>query len=379
MPPTNRAAWLTAKSAKPLQVSAAPYTHPGPGEIVVKNAAVAINPIDWIKQLMGNVLLGYMKYPFVPGTDVAGQVVEIGSGVERFRVGDRVLGTAMGTAPSSKKPSEGAFQQYTVLRPYVVSTIPAWISYDEACVVPLGLATAAYGLFHKDFLALDFPTVPPRPPSPAGSGKAVVITGGSSSVGCNAIQLAVSAGYHVYSTASPKNHPYLEKLGATRIFDYRSPTLLNDLLDALRGQTLAGAYSVGTVDAVELCDQVLRRHGNTSKKFIALAGLPFPPEQISTTLGTVSFVSSVIWLLLKKAAWSIFTGVHVSWIDSKDMGETDGVAGRIYRDFLPAALEARQFVPAPKPLIVGNGLEHIQEAMDIQMKGVSAQKVVVTL
>ena len=379
MPPINRAAWLTAKCTKPLQIHQAPYTPPGPDEIVVKNGAIAINPVDWIKQLIGDMLLAYLKYPFVPGSDVAGEVVEVGSGVQHFNVGDRVLGQALGTAPWSKKSSEGAFQEYTVLQQYVVSSIPAWVSYEDACVVPLCLATAAYGLFHKDFLALDFPTVPPPQSSPDDI-KALIVTGGASSVGCNAIQLAASAGYSVYSTASPRNHAYLEKLGATRVFDYRSPHLLDDLLDALRGQTLAGVYhSAGGADQLDVCDKVLRRHRKTSNKFIALAGIPFPPDQISTTLGTVSLLSFVVWLLLKKTVLSYFTGVHVRWVDSKDLGETDGVAGRIHRDFLPKALDAGQFVPAPKPLIVGKGLEKVQEAMDVQMKGVSAQKVVVTL
>ncbi|MCJ1384366.1 hypothetical protein MMC17_007482 [Xylographa soralifera] len=142
---------------------------------------------------------------------------------------------------------------------------------------------------------------------------------------------------------------------------------------------VSGKTGVGTVDAVELCGKVLRRHDKTSKKFIALAGIPFPPEQIFTTLGTIFFASFVLKLLFKKAAWSYFTGVRVGWIDSKDLGEIAGVADRIHRECLPAAPEVRQFVPAPKPLIVGKGLKHVQEAMDVQMKGVSAQKVVVTL
>ncbi len=53
------------------------------------------------------------------------------------------------------------------------------------------------------------------------------------------------------------------------------------------------------------------------------------------------------------------------------------VAKAIWEDFLPRALEAGTFVPAPEPLVVGHGLEKIQEAVDVQMKGTSARKVVV--
>lgn len=96
MPP-NRAAWLVADKANPLEVREAKYTRPGANEIVVKNAAVAINPIDWLKQEMGSLVFSWIKCPFVLGMDVAGEVVEIGNAVTRFKVGDRVIGHAVGT------------------------------------------------------------------------------------------------------------------------------------------------------------------------------------------------------------------------------------------------------------------------------------------
>ncbi|PGH09549.1 hypothetical protein GX51_00655 [Blastomyces parvus] len=55
------------------------------------------------------------------------------------------------------------------------------------------------------------------------------------------------------------------------------------------------------------------------------------------------------------------------------------VASRIYMDFLPQALEICQFVPAPPPHVVGQGLDKIQEGLDLQRKGVSRKKIVVTL
>ncbi len=94
--PTNTAAWLPAKHAR-LEVGPAPYTPPAEGEIVVENHAVAINPLDWILQLVGNVIFRWIDYPFVLGADLAGEVVEVGAGVSRFQVGDRVLAHAVGT------------------------------------------------------------------------------------------------------------------------------------------------------------------------------------------------------------------------------------------------------------------------------------------
>ena len=160
--PTNTAAWLGAKHAK-LEVKSAPYTPPRENEIVVKNHAVAINPIDWIIQGLGNMVFRWIKYPFILGSDLAGEVVEVGSGAARFNVGDRVLGHAVGTDKKRNSPAEGAFQAYTVVLAHMAAPIPSATPYENACVLPLALSTAACGLFQKDHLALQYPSATPKP------------------------------------------------------------------------------------------------------------------------------------------------------------------------------------------------------------------------
>jgi hypothetical protein len=59
------------------------------------------------------------------------------------------------------------------------------------------------------------------------------------------IQLATAAGYEVIATASPRNHDYLKKLGAVNVFDYRSPTVVRDIISAFKNGTTAGAFAVG--------------------------------------------------------------------------------------------------------------------------------------
>lgn len=122
--PTNTAAWLVAKQAK-LEVKSAPYPHPQEGEIVVKNHAVAINPIDWIIQLLGNLIFSWIKCPFILGSDLAGEVVEVGKGATRFSVGDRVLGHAVGADKKRNSSAEGVFQEYTVVLAHMAAPIPA--------------------------------------------------------------------------------------------------------------------------------------------------------------------------------------------------------------------------------------------------------------
>ena len=86
--PKNQAAWLRMAES-PLEVGDAPVPKAAEGEIIVKNAAVAINPLDCHMQDTGVFV---QQWPTVFGCDVAGEVYEVGSSVNRFKKGDRVIG-----------------------------------------------------------------------------------------------------------------------------------------------------------------------------------------------------------------------------------------------------------------------------------------------
>ena len=86
--PNNQAAWLHEPDT-PLEVGDAPMPIPRSGEIVVRNAAVAINPLD---NHMQDVGVFVQTWPTIFGCDIAGEVYEIGPDVQRFTTGDRVIG-----------------------------------------------------------------------------------------------------------------------------------------------------------------------------------------------------------------------------------------------------------------------------------------------
>jgi len=363
--PTNTAAWIDAKGAK-LVVKPAPYTPPRANEIVVKNHAVAINPIDWIIQVASSVAFRWIKYPFVLGSDLAGEVVEVGTAVTRFNVGDRVLGHAVGTDKDRNTPAEGAFQEYTVLLAHMAAPLPDTMPYESAAVLPLGLSTAACGLFQKDQLALRYPAADPQP-----TGQTLLVWGGSTSVGSNAIQLAVAAGYAVITTASLRNFDYVKQLGAGQVFDYKSLTVVHDIIAAFRGKTLAGALAIGTGSAEPCADIVHACEGN---KFIALAS-PSVSFASGLTFGTIrKLVSSSVALQVKCRTRHIRTkSIFGSTLKGNEVSTV------IYEDFLPAALAEGRYVAAPEPSVVGKGLEYIQAGLELQRAGVSARKVVVSL
>ncbi|KAG5799597.1 hypothetical protein H9Q69_001435 [Fusarium xylarioides] len=180
--PSNNAAWLVAAKTSPLEVKEAPLTEPSPGHILVKNSAIAINPVDIANQYVG-IFIQPSQYPVILGEDVAGTVEAVGPDVTAFKPGDRVLGYA--TSLATKDNAHSAFQEYTVIRAECASKIPEGLSFEQAAVLPLSLATAAWSLFGDVTLAMRYPSLNPKP-----TGETVVIWGGSSSVGGSAVQLA---------------------------------------------------------------------------------------------------------------------------------------------------------------------------------------------
>jgi NADPH:quinone reductase-like Zn-dependent oxidoreductase len=368
MAPSNSAAVLTAKSA-PLKIQPSVYTEPGDDELVVKSYALAINPYDYIIQDAPGLVVSWAKLPLILGTDVAGEIVEVGKSVTRFRVGDRVVANAVGLDKRANRSCEGGFQEYTVLRQNLTSVIPDSMSYETACVMPLGLSTAACALFQKDYLALPYPTI-----SPVSSGETLLVWGGSTSVGCNAIQLAIAAGYEVITTASPKNHSYLKELGAAEVFDYNSTTVVSDIISTFKDRTSAGALSIGS-GSFKKCIEVLAKCNG--KKFIAQATMDLPPFP-KGALGFPTFVVSMLGTVISGNISSRINGVSSKMINGTDLMANE-VGKAIYEDFLPEALKQKKFVPAPEPQVVGKGLQLLQGAMDMSRKGVSAKKLVVTL
>ena len=385
MAPQNQAAW-SAKKVAQLKVGDAPYTAPGPGQVVVKNGAVGINPFDWVLQYQAAMLASHLLYPMVLGVDVAGTVVEVGPDVTRFKVGDRVAGSAASVAKESNSAAEGAFQLYTVMREHLVAPIPDHVTDEQAAVLGLGISTAAYGLFHKDYLGLDLPQVPPPPSLQPGKkhSRAIIVTGGASSVGSCAVQLAASAGYEVLSTSSPKNFAYVKGLGASHVFDYNSKTLVVDLVQALEGRELAGAYTVGA-DANRVCTEVMQQRLSQTpelptRKFIALAGgSRRSPDSIHGFFGGYRMMSGMMTMMGKNAVNKMLTGVEVKFIMMVGAVDPESCVSRVYLDFLGPALAQKQFVPAPAPQVVGRGLDKINDALDLNKKGVSAKKIVVAL
>jgi NADPH:quinone reductase-like Zn-dependent oxidoreductase len=373
--PKNEAAWVVARG-KPLEVKDAPYTEPGAGEILVRNHAVAVNPVDWMIPYLGRLLFSWIKYPFILGSDLAGEVVAVGSGVTEVKTGDRVLAMATGFAKQRNRAAEGAFQAYTIVFPRLTTIIPETMPYVDAAVIPLGVTTAACGLFQRDLLALELPTATPKTRD-----QWVVIWGGATSVGCNAIQLAAAAGYGVVTTSSPKNFDYVKSLGAAYAFDYNGKRVVRDIAAALKGKDVVGALAIGAGSTAACLDILAKCRG---RKFVAScsASVSFDKVDKGGTRVTLpvllKILPSMLWSNLRTRRKSRRYKITEKFFDASSVIDNE-IGPAIFRDYLGPALAEGRFRPAPPPKVVGHGLQQIQTAFDAQRKGVSAAKIVVAL
>ncbi|KAI5120697.1 hypothetical protein M0805_007660 [Coniferiporia weirii] len=189
---------------------------PGPGELVIKIHATALNPVDW-KLRAYNLLIG--EYPAVLGSDSSGTVEEVGEGVQGFSKGDRVLHQGFYTN------DKATFQQYTVVPAEITAKLPSNVSFDQAASIPLGLATAAVGLYGNRSQPGLQKLIPPWEEGGKGlyANQPIVIFGGSTSVGQYVIQLARLSGFApIITTASLHNAVNLKELGATHVIDRRA-------------------------------------------------------------------------------------------------------------------------------------------------------------
>jgi len=354
----NQAASLVGPKARPFEIRDVPMPIPNDNEIVIRNHAVGVNPVDWAVQTLGIIV---QEYPFILGFDLAGEVSQVGSKVTKYAIGDRV--TAMVNTVLEDGTSDnagGAFQLFVKPDLNCIAKIPDSVSYEEACVFPICLTTAATALFDSNHLALPLPQLQPQP-----QGKVILIWGGSSSVGATAIQMVVAAGFEVATTASAHNLEYLRSLGAKYVFDRTKTTIVDDIVSALAGIEFGGclvaaAWGDNAVNAVGLESPDILQCGDIAKRLggnMFVQTVKAPPPGMALTEGLPEGVKTAnVW------------GANI--LSSEPS---------IWAEWIPGALANGLLKCAPPPLIFGTGLESIQGAVDRWREGVSFQKVVVSL
>ena len=176
-------------------------------EVLVKVAAAGMDRGTWHSMAGKPYLMRVIGFGFrrpknrVPGLDVAGTVVTVGSEVTRFEPGDEVFGI-----------SRGSFAEFATVREDKLAHKPASLGFEQAAVVPISAGTALQGL-------RDSGNIEP--------GQKVLIVGASGGVGTYAVQLAKAFGAEVSGVSSTAKLDLVRSIGADHVIDYTSEDYLD--------------------------------------------------------------------------------------------------------------------------------------------------------
>ncbi|MBA0704004.1 hypothetical protein Golax_016294 [Gossypium laxum] len=182
-----------------------PIPTPNKGEILLKLEATSLNPVDW--KIQKGMLRPFLprKFPYIPATDVAGEVVKVGPGVTNYKAGDKVVSML-------HHFTGGGLAEYAVAKENLTVARPPEVSAAEGAGLPVAGLTAHQALTQSAGVKLD------------GSGQQVnlLITAASGGVGQYAVQLAKLGNTHVTATCGARNLDFVKSLGADEVLDYKT-------------------------------------------------------------------------------------------------------------------------------------------------------------
>lgn len=188
-----------------LQYEDVPVPEPKAGEVLIKVEAAALNRAD-LSLRKGAYRISPDQLPVIPGREFAGTVERLGTNVNDFKVGQRVIGY----------PSLGGYAERAVANASEVRPVPEGVSSAQAAAVPTVFLTAWFGLLTDGNLK---------------SGEWLLVQGGSSGVGTAAIQIAKHLGVNVIATTgSEEKARRLRKLGADVTIDVSQTDFLPEVM-----------------------------------------------------------------------------------------------------------------------------------------------------
>ncbi|KAG8409555.1 hypothetical protein J3459_017381 [Metarhizium acridum] len=274
-------------------------------EILVRNRAIGLNPIDWKAPDFG---FGLPQLPYIAGRELAGVVAQVSPGNTKWKVGDRVAVIST----DYRDPRKAAYQQFVVAQGHTVVRLPAHISYEQGSAFGVAFAAASLALgvsLGADFSAvLDGPdlyravrglapgTLPPdvaaecldglEPDERPGAGDWLVVWGGSATSANLAIQLARLVGLRVAVVVDSAKHGlWLSGHAVIRpdlLVDSHDPGRAVDILRANTGGRLRlGLDTRGRESATHLLGALRQTHhaGAGAASLMSPPGTPSRPKR----------------------------------------------------------------------------------------------------
>jgi NADPH2:quinone reductase len=213
-----KAAFITQTGGpEVIRIGDLPDPVPGPGEVLVRVAAAAVNPID--TYVRSGAVAMQLPFPFVVGCDLAGEVVATGQDVDHLRPGMRVWGSNQGLLGR-----QGTCAELAAVDARWLYRTPDDVPDRMAAAAALVSITAHLGLIDNCLLS---------------PGETIFVNGGSGGVGSAVVQIAKILGARVIATAgSPEKCRQVRAHGADVAIDYRR----DDVDAAVRGVAPDGVH-----------------------------------------------------------------------------------------------------------------------------------------
>jgi len=249
-------------------------------EFLIRVHAAGVNPIDAKTRAGRGVLPAITTWPFVPGFDFSGTVLESPYEAHPIKPGDEVYG--MGLTPRTG----GTYAEYVAMPAALVARKPRSLSHVEAAGVPLAALTAWGAVVET---------------AKVHEGQRVLIHAGAGGVGHFAVQFANFFGAHVITTTSARNAGWLRELGAHEVVDYTSERfedvvdpvdIVIDLIGNVHDET--GTRSLAVLKPGGLIINVPTGSWPTLSAEATLAGVRATTFKVSPEATTLSVISRLI-------------------------------------------------------------------------------------
>jgi NADPH:quinone reductase-like Zn-dependent oxidoreductase len=349
IPETFKAAVISDAGA-PITIADRSLAPLESGEVAIKITATAINPVDW-KMRDWNWIT---EYPAVLGSDAAGEIAAVGPNVSGFSVGDRVFFQGI-----VGKYNYSTFQQFAKMPAELLGKTPGSISDDQAAGISLasiGVVTAYY-----DKTGHGLPAPWDKDGDKVGSGKSIIILGGSSSVGQYAIQYARLSGYdNIITNSSTAHIEYLKGLGAHVVLDRSKQSSLDDFKSAVGDLPLDFVFDTISAKETQVQGvQILQAIHNIDASHVITL---LPVEAEAKKLGESQEPKVNIEEIM--AVGSLPGLRHISEPLFKHLGGEDGYIAK------------GAFVPN-RPVVIPGGLNGLADALQKSKDGVSGQKIII--
>jgi len=288
-----------------LKLEEVPTPTPGPGQVLVHVRAAGVNPYD--TAMRAGTYAVKPPLPYTPGSDAAGVVESVGSGVTKVKPGDRVY---------TARTLSGAYAEYTLALENQVQPLPDNVEFAQGAGIWVPYATAYYALYHS---------------AQAHASETVLIHGASGGVGTAALQIARAMGLDIFGTAGTE--PGLELIkreGASHAFNHTKPGYEDEILKATGGkgvdiilEMLANVNLPKDLKLLAINGRVIVI-GNRGETTIN-------PRELMTKRGSIR--AFTLWSLTEEETKEIYAGLNA--------GLSTGILHPVVGEEMPLAEAAR--------------------------------------